>query len=517
MVRSIGKKLWREESGAVASIYALALPALIAIGGIAFDYTRLAAMDTELQNAADQAALAAVTQLDGKVGACSRASDAAVTLVSNQTVFANDGGTPAVVVTSQPNCGATGSIQFYSVYNETSKVLATSDADARFVRVTVNARTAKYALTPIVGAFNSGAVDATAVAGLGSAICKVPPVMFCNPAEPKTGAVGGDFDGDYYQGAGLLLISGAPNFPGNFGFLDTGFVTNGANPTPDLARALGHNAPPGNCSPIDDVGTTPGNRDVVFNAFNTRFDVDTNGANTCPSGGTCGPSLNTRKDLVRRNQCGTSGNNGWQASANPYRPTTTTPLTSGYPDVMGHPRDICHAVSETGVCDGNGDGTLGDIIGDKIWDRNAYFMVNYGWNSSQWQTNTGLSSQATRYEVYKWELANPPTAIQNVGGGRSAHNAPVCLTAAPANIPDRRRISAAVVNCREEAAQGNTTVKVIRWVDVFLVEPAFVRYRGSTKVTDDNNVYVEVIGNTDLAGGGSGGQVVRRDKPYLIE
>jgi len=38
---------------------------LIAAGGIAFDYARLAAMDTELQQAADQAALAAVTQLDG--------------------------------------------------------------------------------------------------------------------------------------------------------------------------------------------------------------------------------------------------------------------------------------------------------------------------------------------------------------------------------------------------------------------------------------------------------------------
>ena len=81
MVRSFGKKLWREESGAVASIYALALPALIAIGGIAFDYTRLAAMDTELQNAADQAALAAVTQLDGRAGAVSRATNAIASLI----------------------------------------------------------------------------------------------------------------------------------------------------------------------------------------------------------------------------------------------------------------------------------------------------------------------------------------------------------------------------------------------------------------------------------------------------
>ena len=46
--------------------------ALIAAGGIAFDYARLAAMDTELQDAADQAALAAASQLDRQTGACAR-------------------------------------------------------------------------------------------------------------------------------------------------------------------------------------------------------------------------------------------------------------------------------------------------------------------------------------------------------------------------------------------------------------------------------------------------------------
>ena len=53
-----------DESAAIAPTFALSLFALIAVGGIAFDYARLAAMDTELQNAADQAALAAASQLD---------------------------------------------------------------------------------------------------------------------------------------------------------------------------------------------------------------------------------------------------------------------------------------------------------------------------------------------------------------------------------------------------------------------------------------------------------------------
>ena len=84
--------MWRQfvrlvssRDGSVAPIVALSLTGMVAIGGIAFDYSRMASMDTELQNAADQAALAAATQLDrvpaneetGEEGARARALKAA--------------------------------------------------------------------------------------------------------------------------------------------------------------------------------------------------------------------------------------------------------------------------------------------------------------------------------------------------------------------------------------------------------------------------------------------------------
>src|SRR6185503_18824901 len=59
-------QLIRSQDAAVAPTVAISLFGLIAVGGIAFDYARLAAMDSELQAAADQAALAAATQLDQK-------------------------------------------------------------------------------------------------------------------------------------------------------------------------------------------------------------------------------------------------------------------------------------------------------------------------------------------------------------------------------------------------------------------------------------------------------------------
>src|SRR3546814_1587231 len=79
----IRKGLLQSTGGAVAPTVALSLFGLIAVGGIAFDYARMASLDSELQNAADQAALAAATQLDGKTGACSRAANAASALIRN--------------------------------------------------------------------------------------------------------------------------------------------------------------------------------------------------------------------------------------------------------------------------------------------------------------------------------------------------------------------------------------------------------------------------------------------------
>ena len=127
---SFGRKaFWRNQQGATAALYALALPALVAVAGVGFDYSRLAGMDSELQNAADQAALAGVTQLDG-----------------------NDGeGVDA----------------------------ATSDADAKYLEIVLNDRAAKYAYTPIAGAL-AGELHASAMAGINSAICKAAVLFMCN-------------------------------------------------------------------------------------------------------------------------------------------------------------------------------------------------------------------------------------------------------------------------------------------------------------------------------------------------
>ena len=218
MSRWIGR-IGRSDSGAVAPTVALSLFALIGAGGIAFDYARMASLDTELQNAADQAALAAASQLDGELGACGRAVAAARTLLTNQTLQANDGGGLAVQIDASAVCTSdttivddpNASIRFFQ--DKLATVPATDNKEARFVQVRVAVRKVDFALTPIVGALSSGNLDAQAVAGMGTALCKVPPLMIC----PPTGTV----DWAAMRGHGIRAVSNSgPNWaPGAFGYI----------------------------------------------------------------------------------------------------------------------------------------------------------------------------------------------------------------------------------------------------------------------------------------------------------
>ena len=523
-MKRAARQLWKSQSGSVAPIVAISLFALIAAAGIGFDYSRMASLDTELQDAADQAALAAATQLDGKSDSITRATAAAQNLFANNARFANDGTSRGIVISN---------FTFYVGYDQSADAYGTVTTDpklASVVKVTTAGREAFFALTPIVGAIRSGSLTGTATAGIGQAICKVPPVMICNPAETATNT---DPLADFTAptGTGLKLVTGNATAPGNFGWLESN-IGNGASA---LAEALGYDSPPGTCSPIQGVTTKTGMNASVLSALNTRFDVFANGNSTCPSqdGGTCSPSANTRKDLVCQSANGTSCNNdNWSESAKPYRPTTVGALPSNGsadPDMMGYPRDMCHAVpaGTTGAC---------GVTGNGSWDRDAYFRVNYGYSTtSPWTSGTGLPSTATRYQVYQWELSHPSVVVggksrgiavpQTLTGKDTGFGTPATgragLTPGGANL-DRRRISVAVLNCNALSVSGKTSnIPVAKWLDVFLVEPSYSRTggNGSNKVayTDQKEVYVEVIGTTGSgAEGTTNSQIVQRAVPYLI-
>ncbi|MBE5073161.1 hypothetical protein IM511_02430 [Erythrobacteraceae bacterium E2-1 Yellow Sea] len=559
MAKKSQHRFFRDELGAVAATYALALVPLIAVTGLAFDYARVAGMETELQNAADQAALAGATQLTRTSGSMERAIAAIQGgLVANNTAFSNDGAGNTVAITNAAQ------IVFYSSKADaeagTNSFTDTSRfADARFVEVTVDTREARYALTPIVGAIK-GSLNAQAVAGVGSALCRIPPLMICNPYEPENPDVDAPedaFDFNDAKGKGLLLKPGGGSqwTPGNYGYLDIG--TNGAV---GVREALGWNSPGGECVSQDGIDTEdPADVDATVDtqtgniasgpqAINTRFDIySTQG---CINDGTCSPAYNSRKDLMRPvtpapaagNSCDIHAD-GWQESPNAYHPTTVAPVSdTTVIDSMGHPRDICHAVE-----DSNGSPIPGNChdarLGDGIWDRDAYFRTYFGWAAygapGGWDAQlTGITMENTpgndiqnisRYDVYKWEekndtrLADKLAAAPNTG--LTTRNKPVCgavqgtLGYSTAVHPfDRRRITVAVVNCNRHEVKGNSpNVPVVTWADVFLVQPSYARGQGG-KFSKKDQIYGEIIGETDITRVGAPvGPTIRRDMPYLVK
>ena len=568
MVSSKRRKYLRQldERGAVAPLVALSLFALVGIAGVAFDYSRVAGMDSELQNGADQAALAGASQLDKQDGACARAANAAIALLSNPTLLANDNDGLTVKINNgntigiaDDACSSVAGITFYEDKDKTT--VATSDADAAFIEVAVDARVANYAFTPIVGLLSSGDLDAKALAGLGSSVCKVPPMMICSP-DPGTvidwstmAGVGIEATGHNANnssgkgGNGGSSTAGNTWSPGNFGFLEVN-DPDASNTNAALLKALAYTSPPIDCTPLGNDSVSTGNPQGLYDAINTRFDIydfpDNGNGNVLAScqGGSCPPSTNVVKDLQNdntninnANACKV-GTNGWHMPTNEFYPigtpsgqsyqdsnhdgtagdytvTVTNPGGHGgqtYTMQMGLPRDLCHytTYNGTGFCSGGG-GT--GRFGDGVWDRYDYFRTNHGTDTANWPSDW---QTITRYQTYLWELGSYGTggSLPIVSGQKGS---PMCFKGSSSlEDPSRRVMTVAIVTNCADLNGTSKPVDIQDWIDVFLVEPSTDDVQRHNGFKDA--IYLEVIGPSQLAGDGSyASQEVRRDVPYLVQ
>lgn len=552
MIPQAIKAFWTEDRAAISPLYAVGILALVAISGVGFDYGRLMALDSELQNAADQAALAAATQLDGGGDAMDRARAAATNALAtstspfvNETRFANDGRLLTPDTSTRPITNLT--FTFYDGYsndtvgNEITDNTETAQATAEVVEVTVNARQVFYALTPVVGAIQSGPVIGKAMAALESATCNVPPMMFCVPEDGEGNAI--DFPTAADIGKGLKLhfksngsaSPGNPNdpttdtsawAPGNFGFLDLDYYANNQQNT-----TTGINSAVLGCTsqaPTSD----PGFRTPQGSALNTRFDYYTNPAPNCDadSGDFC-PAENVRRDVVNIQnggqnvleadlaglQCSGTPSNNWDEIAD--LPTNFNPTDDRVqlPAQQSFSQDNCF-LDAVPTCDMIGDTGASAVTPN--WDADTYMGRHH--------SGTSLATAApngTRYEVYQWELADPDSRLgspQKVGyrairkaNGRfqvdlyCSFPQPSIGTgvAATDTQKDRRVLTVAAVDCSE--LNGKDAVKVMKWVDLFLVQPV-------ATTADDRNFFTEIIGPAKTAGDDSGFQYFGRKKAVLI-
>ncbi len=225
------RSLVQDVRGAVAVYVAIVAPILLGIGALTIDLGRLMTINTQLQSAADAAALSGSRELDRFSGARDNARATAAGAVANLQTFAAGGADVSIDTTNCADPPVAPCIRFLKSLPAsdgdpiTAANLAATDAEARFIEVHVAARTVTNVLITLVGGPAISSTSATAVAGNDPVICNIPSMFLCNPTEDPDNtnlensvdyaALGGRQMELFHQGQG----GGGFLTPGNFGLL----------------------------------------------------------------------------------------------------------------------------------------------------------------------------------------------------------------------------------------------------------------------------------------------------------
>jgi Flp pilus assembly protein TadG len=390
----------RDRSGSVAIYVALIISVTFGVVGLAIDASRAMIVQSESQAAADAAALAAASQLDGTPTSITRANAAIANLVSNMQRMATEADGPVGIAQVRYLSGLPGD----DASPIGSGLVTTNPLEARFVEVTTTPLTHTNTFLLAVGAASTALVTTRAVAGCHQMVCRTLPMMICNPAEATS--TGAPFDIDTWAGRQVVMFhqgNGGSWAPGNFGYLE--ISEPGANALREsLARVNGTDTCYGT-----DVTTEPGAKNGARNGLNVRFGIYQN-----------------------------PGFGGGSASSNPlYAPDV---------NVRAMPQDLSFT------------NTPGGRFGNGHWNCLTYWNANHGGSGvARPAACTASTSNYMRYDMYQYEIAN----------GLDLR--------APANwaneLPDRRIIYVAVVNCEAEGLSGRMTVGSINFLRIFLTEP----------------------------------------------
>lgn len=519
-----------DESGAVAAYVVILLAVLVGFVGLAVDVGRLYTTHSQAQAAADAAALAAATQLDGKADAIERATIAAMTtpLVNNNQDFAQGDATVQIV-----RLRFLHSLPAHDDLPITDAHVTTNPAEAAYVEATTETLTQLNAFLAAVGAGSSDTL-AAAVAGNTTKTCKVPPLMICNPWE------GSDDDVEALnttlRGVTLLAktVEGgvASWLPGGMALLDPPpscksevdgicqeWDYSSINGTKNVALALAR-VPDDYCYPELPLSVRTGQANAMRGAINIRFDIYENpyfGGNKYLMDSEFRPARNVTKgwitDWVDKQILDADGN-----------PTGTfntvcesTPVDD--PDIaFGLPPDSCFAPADDPLnffnpvpCSNpNVPVDARDRIGDGDWNILKYWQVNHDPSADALPSGMDkacadnpdddteevcVSDGMLRYDMYKYELwSDIPDNKSGTGltGKTDGENGnPICYTGGLSDDPDRRKLSVAVINCQtaDEGGPitGNSTpsMEAEFFVDMFLLRPI----RGNS----DYNIWLEFI------------------------
>lgn len=277
----------RKQHGAILALMAILIIVLIGIGALALDLGRLFVQRTELQNAADAAALAAAAELDGGSDAKDRAKAAARQLLSSDQYnrgiyfgqFTPDDDLPD------------DAFKFYSTISadpaprKLPEDGTASSEEARFVEVTIDLTEKEegeklgeepgemvplyflpvLGLLPGVDADMEAGTRAVALAGVENVPCYEPSMFMCVADK-------NDLQIDVGEGLRIRVHGGKASdwTAGNFGFLLPSTSKSGA---PDLQHFLGNAGNEECLSGAEYVARTGQIAQKSKQGVNTRFDV----------------------------------------------------------------------------------------------------------------------------------------------------------------------------------------------------------------------------------------------------
>ncbi len=262
----------RDQSGSIV-IYTGAFMA-VGIGGAALsiDIGRIVLLKTQMQNRADAAALAGAAQLDAQKGAVARAEYIMFDSMKAFTTAAADQGELVLY-----------DAEFYEAQEDgISRGAVTADDNlARFAEATMERRTLSFFYAPALNIMTGKTVssytelDSRAVAMSDPFICKMQPLMICNPFDMGGGVSSDDLKDPKWAGIGVRIKQSGQtdwNQPGNFGLLDLpGDAAYGVSGANAVEAALAADEPKG-CYSVSAMGVRTGNvSGKVKDGVNTRF------------------------------------------------------------------------------------------------------------------------------------------------------------------------------------------------------------------------------------------------------
>lgn len=249
----------RGQRGAVAVMVGVLIFALIGLLGIVIDLGHLYVRKTELQNAADAAALAGAKQINGKAaGIAAAVAGAIATAAANASDL---GRTPVAIAGAQIRFGPTPDGDWSDQATAES-----NPANMRFIKVDTAGIAQGTRPTWFMSVLDSAlaSTTATGVAVAGPAVCEGLPIFICEPPS-----------GSFTPGQAYFFAEnpGYPVGPGDIGYFDpvppgAPKLINGASEMRDIICAgKMFCIPPGTYQSL-----SQGAFGTMARAINTRFD-----------------------------------------------------------------------------------------------------------------------------------------------------------------------------------------------------------------------------------------------------